>query len=85
MNCNWVSEPNRPAPWKGNEGVMARSTNAQGLDHGDSGGPVISEDGRLYGIIQQAGLWDYANLMQYLPIEEVFAQLGSNYVIAPPR
>ncbi|AZZ56663.1 hypothetical protein C5E08_12680 [Rathayibacter iranicus] len=83
VNCNWVSEHNRPSDWGDNTGVMARSTNAQGIIPGDSGGPVIGEDGRLYGIIQRAGLHEYVNVMQYLPVEQLFAQIGPNFVIAP--
>ncbi|AND17928.1 hypothetical protein C5C18_01685 [Rathayibacter tritici] len=85
VNCNWVSEANRPVNWGHDEGLMARSTNAQGLEQGDSGGPVISEDGRLYGIIQRAGLGEYVNLMQYMPIEQVLTQIGSQYALAPAR
>ncbi|AZZ50183.1 hypothetical protein C5C31_10940 [Rathayibacter rathayi] len=85
VNCNWVSEASRPANWGHTEGRMARSTNAQGLDHGDSGGPVISQDGRLYGIIQRAGLMEYLNFMQYIPIEQVLSQIGSQYTLAPAR
>lgn len=83
VNCNWVSEERRPSGWGDGTGAIARSTSAQGITSGDSGGPVVSEDGRLYGIIQGAAIGDYANLMQYLPIEQLFAQIGSDYVIAP--
>lgn len=83
VNCNWVSEAVRPPGWNDQTGTMARSTNAQGLLHGDSGGPVIGQNGELYGIIERRGEHEHGNLMQYLPIATVFDQIGHNYQIAP--
>lgn len=83
MNCNWMAQSDRPANWGDSTGVIARSTNGQGLKRGDSGGPVIGEQGQLYGIIQRAGTGTFDNLMQYLPIDELFAQTGRAYEIAP--
>lgn len=83
VNCNWVLNDGRPPGWEDPTGIMARTTNAQGIDVGDSGGPVISEDARLYGIIERKGEGANVNLMQFLPIEELFDQIGPNYVIAP--
>ncbi|AND17331.1 hypothetical protein [Rathayibacter tritici] len=82
-NCNWVSEPNRPAYWHSQEGLLARSTNATGVEAGDSGGAVISQQGNFYGIVQRGGRFLDPNLMQYLPAEVIFEQIGYDYRIAP--
>ncbi|AZZ56666.1 hypothetical protein [Rathayibacter iranicus] len=83
MNCNWMVESDRPANWGDSTGVIARSTNGQSVERGDSGGPVIGEQGQLYGIIQRTGTGPSEDLMQYLPIDELFAQTGRAYEIAP--
>ncbi|PPG87326.1 hypothetical protein C5C00_11285 [Rathayibacter rathayi] len=83
VNCNWASEPNRPANWGTNRGLIIRSLNATSTGAGDSGGPVISRQGNFYGIIQRTGNRENINLTQYLPAEQIFEQIGSEYGIAP--
>ncbi|WP_146077483.1 hypothetical protein [Rathayibacter rathayi] len=83
VNCNWVSEPNRPAHWGSDRGVLARALNATGMTQGDSGGPVISQQGNFYGIHTRGGLNPYLNLQEYIPAQEIFEQIGSQYGIAP--
>ncbi|AZZ49483.1 hypothetical protein [Rathayibacter rathayi] len=82
-NCNWVSEPVRPPYWRSTEGLLARSTNATGIEAGDSGGAVVSQQGTFYGIIQRGGRFLDPNLMQYLPAAEIFRQIEGTYGIAP--
>lgn len=84
VNCNWVSERERPWSWGDDGGQMARSTNAVGVEAGDSGGPVIGSEGELYGIIQRFGTGALVNLMQYLPIATLMSQTDYAYDIAPP-
>ncbi|PPG67033.1 hypothetical protein C5C31_11570 [Rathayibacter rathayi] len=62
---------------------MARSTNATGIEAGDSGGAVVSQQGTFYGIIQRGGRFLDPNLMQYLPAAEIFRQIEGTYGIAP--
>ncbi|NRD09131.1 hypothetical protein [Rathayibacter agropyri] len=83
MNCNWMTDSERPANWGDDTGAIAQSTSGQTVEHGDSGGPVIGEQGQLYGIIQRVGTGPYTDLMQYLPIDQLFAQTGRAYEIAP--
>lgn len=83
INCNWVSERERPWTWGDDGGQIARSTNAIGVEAGDSGGPVIGSEGELYGIIQRFGTGAFVNLMQYLPIATFMAQTDHAYDIAP--
>ncbi|AND17330.1 hypothetical protein C5C18_13185 [Rathayibacter tritici] len=83
VNCNWVSEPNRPADWGSQRGVLARTLNAIAMTSGDSGGPVISQQGNFYGIHTRGGTGPYPNLQEYIPAEQIFEQIGSEYGIAP--
>ncbi|WP_146076752.1 hypothetical protein [Rathayibacter tritici] len=83
VNCNWVSEPNRPWDWGDERGVIARSTNALAMDDGDSGAPIISQQGNFYGISQRKGNGAHVNLQQYLPAADIFEEIGSEYGIAP--
>lgn len=83
MSCNWKLESDRPANWGDSRGVIAHSTNGQSVERGDSGGPVIGEQGQLYGIIQRMGAGPTADLMQYLPIDQLFVQTERAYEIAP--
>lgn len=83
VNCNWMLDSDRPGNWGDNSGTMAVTTGGRGVVEGDSGGPVVGEQGQLYGILQRAGNPPYTSLMQYLPIDELFSQLDHDYDIAP--
>lgn len=83
VNCNWMLDTDRPGNWGDDRGTIAVTTGGRGAQNGDSGGPVIGEQGQLYGIIQRGGDGAYTSLMQYLPIDEILSQLDHGYDIAP--
>ncbi|AZZ56926.1 hypothetical protein [Rathayibacter iranicus] len=62
--------------------VTARSLSGRGVVPGDSGGPVASINGTLYGIIIVQGTGANTGLVGYLPIERIFQDLGYSYDIA---
>ncbi|AZZ54792.1 hypothetical protein [Rathayibacter iranicus] len=83
VNCRWMVETDRPGNWGDSAGQIAVTTGDRLPQRGDSGGPVVGQQGQLYGIIQRGGFGSYSNLMQYLPIEELFSQLNHEFDIAP--
>lgn len=82
VNCGfrYVDVPRRD--W--NPGAAAaRTYNGRTVIFGDSGGPVASIGGRLYGIILFRGEPTYPGMMGYLPMYVVFQDLGYTYQLAP--
>ncbi|MHC2186208.1 hypothetical protein ACVLV4_001861 [Rathayibacter agropyri] len=63
--------------------AAARSYSEFGIVGGDSGGPVASTIGTIYGIILLEGYGRQAGLMAYLPIDLIFQDLGYSYDLAP--
>ncbi|AZZ56925.1 hypothetical protein [Rathayibacter iranicus] len=63
--------------------ACARSRTTRSIVGGDSGGPVASTDGKIYGIILLEGYGPKAGLMGYLPIDLIFQDLGYTYDLAP--
>ncbi|NRD08935.1 hypothetical protein [Rathayibacter agropyri] len=53
------------------------------MEFGDSGAPVVSMDGRLYGIFVVAGDNRNVGLMGYLPMDVILQDLGYAYGLAP--
>ncbi|MHC2186584.1 hypothetical protein ACVLV4_002247 [Rathayibacter agropyri] len=79
LNCYWLLQEGR-----GRDPVaQGFATSALGLDFGDSGGPVISQQGQLYGIIQSGGMYGALTFMWYMPIDQLFRQLDHEFDIAP--
>lgn len=83
VNCNWVVYRGTTGQWRERGVAQAFATNAQGLDHGDSGGPVVSQQGQFIGIIQKGGGTGQVNIMQYMPVAELVLQLDHEFDIAP--
>ncbi|MWV29522.1 hypothetical protein [Rathayibacter iranicus] len=63
--------------------AATRTFNGRNVIFGDSGGPVASIGGRLYGIILFRGEPAHPGMMGYLPIYVVFQDLGYSYELAP--
>ncbi|PWJ65326.1 hypothetical protein B0H03_103173 [Rathayibacter iranicus NCPPB 2253 = VKM Ac-1602] len=61
----------------------ARSYDGHLPEHGDSGGPVISVHGTLYGIIICRATRADTIILGYLPIAFVLREIGENYELAP--
>ncbi|MWV29523.1 serine protease [Rathayibacter iranicus] len=80
--CGFSSVPIPPISWP--PGTVAAGT-YDGLMPipGDSGGPVASYSGRLYGIIISAAINEYRGTLAYLPIPLVLQELGYIYGLAP--
>lgn len=79
LNCYWLVQEGRG----GDAAAQGFATNPLGLDFGDSGGPVISLQGQLYGIIQRGGMEGPMAFMRYMPIDQLFRQLDHEFDIAP--
>ncbi|MHC2186204.1 hypothetical protein ACVLV4_001857 [Rathayibacter agropyri] len=63
--------------------ATALTYNGNNITSGDSGGPVASTTGRLYGIILRWGLRTYRGIMGYLPMPTILQDLGYSYGLAP--
>ncbi|MWV31295.1 trypsin-like serine protease [Rathayibacter iranicus] len=83
VNCNWIVYEGGTGRWREPGVAQAFATNAQGVDHGDSGGPVVSQQGQFIGIIQKGGGHGRVNIMQYMPVAELVLQLDHEFDIAP--
>lgn len=79
VNCYWMLPGGRGI----NPAAQGFAVNPLGLDFGDSGGPVISQQGQLYGIIQRGGMEGFWAFMRYMPIDQLFRQLDHEFDIAP--
>lgn len=82
VNCGFLPAGVPPEGWGTGE-LAARTTNGRNVVMGDSGGPVMSVGGTLYGIIVMGGFPVYPDMMGYLPIETIFRDLGYEYQVAP--
>ncbi|NRD08945.1 trypsin-like serine protease [Rathayibacter agropyri] len=83
--CSFELEEEIPPPfgtWRPDE-MAARTHNGYNTVDGDSGGPVASMGGRLYGIILVGGRDRIAGIMGYLPMDVIFQDLGYEYGLAP--
>lgn len=80
--CGFASVPIPPMWWP--VGAVAAGT-YDGLMPvpGDSGGPVVSYGGRLYGIIISGAINEYTGTLAYLPLPLVLQELGYIYGLAP--
>lgn len=63
--------------------MAARNYSVRSMEFGDSGAPVVSMDGRLYGIFVVAGDNRNVGLMGYLPMDVILQVLGYAYGLAP--
>lgn len=65
--------------------AAARTFNGRNVILGDSGGPVASVGGRLYGIIISRGKLElgFLAMLAYVPMFVVFQDLGYTYELAP--
>lgn len=82
-NCSFELEEEVPAfGWAPDE-MAARTHNGYNVVDGDSGGPVASTGGKLYGIILVGGRGQIAGIMGYLPINVIFQDLRYGYDVAP--
>lgn len=82
VNCAWgiaVLPPGAP-PY-----LLGATTWLASVTQGDSGGPVASQGGRLYGIIADGARTtsERPDLMAYVPIARLFEE-QPGYVLAPP-
>lgn len=82
VNCGFLPAGVPPTGWGPGE-LAARTTNGRNVIAGDSGGPVMSIRGTLYGMIALGGYPTYPNMMGYLPIETILQDLGYEYQLAP--
>ncbi|PPI52137.1 hypothetical protein C5D35_10515 [Rathayibacter toxicus] len=87
VNCSYEATGVPPEGWDPGE-LAARTNGRYNVLPGDSGGPVASIGGRLYGIIVQQGhgahdRHNYQGLMGYLPIDTVLQDLSWTYALAP--
>lgn len=83
VNCSFRLTSVKPSPpWRPGE-VATRSYSVRSIAHGDSGGPVTSFGGRLYGIMVVGGDNRNVGMMGYLPIALVLRDLGYAYGLAP--
>lgn len=82
VNCTWGLHPLPPAapPF-----VLGATTWRNATLDGDSGGPVVSRSGQLYGIISEGGeVWGrIPDFMSFVPISRVFEE-QPGYQLAPP-
>lgn len=83
VNCNWVLYEGGTGRWREEGVAQAFASNAQGVDLGDSGGPVVSQQGQFIGIIQKGGGHGQVNVMQYMPVAQLLLQLDHEFDIAP--
>lgn len=83
-NCSFELEDEVPAwgTWRPDE-MAARTHNGHNVVDGDSGGPVASMGGTLYGIILIGGTHRIAGIMGYLPMDVILQDLGYQYGLAP--
>lgn len=82
LNCGFQVADVPPTGWRAGA-AAAHTLNGRNVIFGDSGGPVASIDGRLYGIIIFRGEPAYPGMMGYLPMSVVFQDLGYGYELAP--
>ncbi|WP_157726214.1 trypsin-like peptidase domain-containing protein [Xanthomonas citri] len=87
VNCEWTREP-PPQGWQHTAGLTVGATNPHlGLQHGDSGGPVVEyPSGNIYGIVsyRQVPLESHLPFfMGYTPISQFFSE-QPGYALAPP-
>lgn len=82
VNCTWFLDPNEPLyePL-----VVGASTKRKGILDGDSGGPVLSQGGQLYGFISRSGQSGtrLVGFMTFVPISRLFEE-QRGYELAPP-
>ncbi|MHC2185204.1 hypothetical protein ACVLV4_000842 [Rathayibacter agropyri] len=82
VNCAWgiASLPPDAPPY-----LLGATTWLASTTRGDSGGPVASRGGRLYGIISDGARTTSTrpDLMTYVPISRLFEE-QPGYVLAPP-
>lgn len=83
VNCNWGVYEGGTRCWRMEGTAQAFAFNAQGIDVGDSGGPVVSEEGHFIGVIQRGGGRGQENVMQYMPAADLLLQLDHEFDIAP--
>lgn len=82
VNCGFRPAGVPPVGW-GPGQLAGRTHNGRNVMIGDSGGPVMSVGGTLYGIITRGGYPRYPDMIAYLPIETILQDLGYSYDIAP--
>ncbi|MWV29528.1 hypothetical protein [Rathayibacter iranicus] len=82
VNCGFHPAGVPPTGWEAGQ-LAARSTNGRNVAPGDSGAPVMSIGGTLYGIVIQAGYPLHRDLLAYLSIHAIFQDLDNAYAIAP--
>ncbi|AZZ56928.1 hypothetical protein [Rathayibacter iranicus] len=82
VNCSYRTMDVPPAA-RGFVPATARSDNGRTVAPGDSGGPVASINGTIYGIILFQGHDEHAGTMGYLPIDLIAQDLGYGYDLAP--
>lgn len=82
VNCGFLPAGVPPSGWGTGE-LAARTTNGRNVMFGDSGGPVMSIGGTLYGMIVLGGYPTYPDMMGYLPVETIFQDLDDEYGLAP--
>ncbi|CAQ01378.1 trypsin-like peptidase domain-containing protein [Clavibacter sepedonicus] len=63
-------------------GIRAAEDRSLDVQPGDSGGPVMSRSGTLYGFVSGGGIYGGVRKIDYMPWS-VFAHLQPNYVLAP--
>ncbi|AZZ56176.1 hypothetical protein C5E08_09895 [Rathayibacter iranicus] len=82
VNCTWFLDPDVPLyqPL-----VLGASTKRKATLDGDSGGPVVSRGGQLYGFISKGGKSGtrLVGFMTFVPISRLFEE-QRGYELAPP-
>lgn len=82
VNCGFVISDIPPVGFPPGT-QLARTVNGMSIQPGDSGGPVMSLSGRLYGIISMRGKNNYVGTIGYVPMYVVSQDLGGDYALAP--
>ncbi|MHC2186205.1 hypothetical protein ACVLV4_001858 [Rathayibacter agropyri] len=82
INCAFEIADIPPDPSHPGE-ELARTVTGATLQPGDSGGPVTSVSGRLYGIITARGRDSYVGTIGYVPMFVLMQDLGYLYDLAP--
>lgn len=80
--CGFSSVPLPPTLWPAGAVAAGHYDGLMPIP-GDSGGPVVSYTGRLYGIITSGVIDAYGGTLAYLPLPLILEELGYIYGLAP--